>query len=85
MVVLEGAAESVPSVAQAAAPEVGRMKEDTAEGSPGVAAVVERTSGGLPSGLVPSDSRSPTRGEPPLHWMDPEDPTSTLFSLDDAA
>ena len=24
------------------------------------------------------------RGEPPLQWMDPQDPTLTLFSLDDA-
>jgi len=24
------------------------------------------------------------RGEPPLQWMAPQDPTSTLFSLDDA-
>ena len=38
----------------------------------------------MPSGLVPGGSHSPARGEPPLHWMDPQDPTSTLFSLDDA-
>ena len=25
------------------------------------------------------------RGEPPLQWMAAEDPTSALFSLDDAA
>ena len=24
------------------------------------------------------------RGEPPLQWMAPQDPTSTLFSLDNA-
>ena len=58
--------------------------EDMAGGTTGIVAVVERTSGGLPSGLVPGGSRSPARGEPPLHWMDPQDPTSTLFSLDDA-
>ena len=56
-----------------------------AGGTTGIVAVVERTSGGLPTGLVPGGSRSPTRGEPPLHWMEPQDPTSTLFSLDDAA
>ena len=60
------------------------MEEDTARGTTGIVVVVERTSGELPSGLVPGGSRSPTRGDPPLHWMDPQDPTSTLFSLDDA-
>ena len=30
-------------------------------------------------------SRSPTWGEPSLQWMATEDPTSTLFSLDDDA
>ena len=45
-----------------------------AGGSPGVVAVVERISGG-----------SPARGEPSLRWMAPQDPMSTLFSLDDAS
>ena len=48
----EGAAQSVPPAAQAAAPEAGRTEEDTAGGSSGIMAVVERTSGGLPSALV---------------------------------
>ena len=61
------------------------MEEDTAGGTAGVVVVVERTSEGLPSGLVLGGSHSPARGEPPLHWMDPQDSTSTLFSLDDAA
>ena len=26
----------------------------------------------------------PARGEPLLQWMDPHDPASTLFTLDDA-
>ena len=60
------------------------MEEDTAGGTTGVMVVVERTSGGLPSALVPGGSRSPAWGESPLHWMEPQDPTSTLFSLDDA-
>ena len=60
------------------------MEEDTAKGSPNAVVVVERTSEGLPSALVSGGSRSPTRGESPLHWTDPQDPTSTLFSLDDA-
>ena len=61
------------------------MEEDTAGGTTGIVVVVERTSRGLPLGLVPGGSRSPVRGEPPLHWMDPQDSTLTLFSLDDAA
>ena len=74
----------MPPVAQATAPEAGRMEEDVAGGSPGVMVVVERTSRGSPLALMSGGSRSPTRGELPLQWMDPRDPTSTLFSLDDA-
>ena len=48
-------------------------------------AVVERTSRGSPSALMLGGSRSSTSGEPPLQWMAPQDPTTTLFSLDDAA
>ena len=45
--------------------------------------VVERISGGSPSALMLGGSHSPTWGEPLLQWMDPQDPTSILFSLDD--
>ena len=62
----EGVTQSMPSAAQDAAPEVGRTEEDMARGSPRVVAVVERTSGGLPSALVPGGSRSPARDESPL-------------------
>ena len=55
-----------------------------ARGSSGIMAVVERTSGRSPSALMLGGSRLPVRGELPLQWMDPRDPTSTLFSLDDA-
>jgi len=58
--------------------------EDMAGGSPGIVAVVERTSGGSPLALTSGGSRSPTWGESLLQWMDPQDPTSILFSLDDA-
>ena len=61
------------------------MEEDTVRGSSGIVAVVERTSRGLPSTLVSGGSRSPMWGESLLQWMDPQDPTSVLFSLDDAA
>ena len=65
-------------------PEASRTEGDMAGGSPGVVVVVERTSGESPSALMSGGSRSPVQGEPPLQWMDPRDPTSTLFSLDDA-
>ena len=84
MVASEGAVQSAPPASQAAAPEAGWTGEDTVRGSLGIVAVVERASGGSPSALVLGGSRSPTRGESLLQWMDPQDPTSTLFSLDDA-
>ena len=65
-------------------PDVGRIEGDTAEESPGIMAVVERTSGGSPMALTARGSCSPTWGESLLQWMDPQDPTSILFSLDDA-
>ena len=55
-----------------------------AEGSLGIMAVVEMTSGRSPSALMLRGNRSPMRGELPLQWMDPRDQTLTLFSLDDA-
>ena len=85
MVASEGVAQSWPPAAQAAAPEVGRMEEDTAGGSLGVMAVVERTRRRSSLGLLLEGSRSPARGEPLLQWMAAQDPTSVLFSLDDAS
>ena len=52
--------------------------------SPGIVAVVERTSGGSPLALMSGGSHSPVWGESLLQWMDPQDPSSILFSLDDA-
>ena len=34
---------------------------------------------------MPMGSDSPTQSEPLLQWVSPEDPTSMLFTLDDAA
>ena len=75
----------MPPATQATAPVAGRTEGDTTEGSSGVVAVVERTSRGSPSALMSGGSRSPAQGEPPLQWMAAQDPTSALFSLDDAA
>ena len=64
--------------------DMGRTEGDTTEGSSGIVVVVERTSRGSPLALASGGSHSPVRGEPQLQWVDPQDPTSTLFSLDDA-
>ena len=63
--------------------EAAQMEEDPVGGSSGVVAVVWRTR--RESSLAPllGGSCSPARGEPPLQWMDAQDPTSALFTLDD--
>ena len=60
------------------------MEGDTAEGSPNIVAVAERTSGESSLALTMGGSHSPLCYEPLLRWMNPQDPTSTLFALDDA-
>ena len=47
--------------------------------------VVERASGESSLALMSEGSHSPVWGEPLLWWTNPQDPTSTLFTLDDAA
>ena len=84
MVVPEDVARSVPSVAQVTVFDMGQMEGDTAEGSLGVVVEVERTSRGSPLALTSGGGRSPMRGESLLQWMDPQDPMSILFSLDNA-
>ena len=85
LVASEGVAQSTPPVVQAAVPGAGQMEEDMARGSPGVMAVVERTRRRSSPVLLSRGIRSPTRGEPSLQWMAAQDPTSVLFSLDDAS
>ena len=83
-VVSEGAVQSTPPAAQATKPEVGRT-----EGGHGRRVLGHRGGGGedqreVTLGPGVGGSHSPARGESLLQWMDPQDPTSTLFSLDDA-
>ena len=66
MVVPEDTARPMPLTSQVTAPDVGQTEGDTAEGSPGVVAVVERTSGGSPLALTSGGSHSPTWVEPLL-------------------
>ena len=84
MVAFEGVAQSAPPAAQAAVPGAVKMEEDMARGSLGVVAVVERTRRRSPPALLSGGSRSPMRGDLLLQWMAAEEPTSALFSLDDA-
>ena len=66
------------------APDVGRTEGDTAEGSPDVVVVAERTGGESSVALTSGGSHSPAWDDPLLRWTNPQDPTSTLFTLDDA-
>ncbi|XP_066352183.1 uncharacterized protein [Miscanthus floridulus] len=50
-----------------------------------VVVVAERTGGESSLALTSGGSESPTRGEPLLRWTNPQEPTLTLFTLDDAA
>ena len=75
MAVPEAAVRPVPPVAQMMALDMGRTEGDMAEGSPGIMAVVERTSGESPLALALGGSHSPVRGKPLLQWIDPQDPT----------
>ena len=88
VVALEGVVEATPLGAQVdplVALEVVQMEEDPVEGSSSTAVVPHRVRREPPSAPLLGGSRSPARGEPPLQWMAAEDPTSALFSLDDAA
>ena len=63
---------------------MGQTEGDATEGSPNIVAVAEGTSGELFLALTSGGSHSPTQDEPLLRWTDPQDPTLTLFALDDA-
>ena len=49
-----------------------------------IVAVAERIGGESSLALTSRGSRSPAWDKPLLWWMNPQDPTSTLFTLDDA-
>ena len=85
MAVPEAVVRSAPPTVQVTAPDMGRTEGDVAEGSPDVAAVAERTGG--ESSLAPTlgGSHSPAQDEPLVRWVNPQDFSSTLFTLDDVA
>ena len=82
--VLKVAARSTPPAVQVMAPDVGWTEGDAVEGSLDTVAVAEWTGGELSLALTSGGSHSPVRGKPLLRWMNPQDPTSTLFALNDA-
>ena len=75
----------MPPAAQVMAPDMGQTEGDMAEGSPDIMVVAERTGGESSLALTSGGSHSPARDEPLLRWTNTQDPTSTLFTLDDAA
>ena len=88
VVALEGVVQSAPSAAQVDPPvalEVAQMEEDPVGGSSSAAVVPHRVRRELPPTPLSGGDRSPTRGEPPLQWMSPWDPSSVALSLDDHA
>jgi len=81
----EGMEQSVPPAAPVVVDEAGRIEVDTAGGSSGVVVVAHRTRREPPPAPLSGGVRSPARGEPPLQWMSPRDPSSVALSLDDHA
>ena len=85
MVAPKGVVRPAPPAAQVTVLDVGRTEGDVAKVSPDTMVVAERTSGNLSLALTSGDNHSPTQDEPLLWWTSLQDPTSTLFTLDDAA
>jgi len=81
----EGEEQSVPPATQAAADEAGETEAGTAGGSSDVMVVARRRRRESPPAPLSGGVRSPARGEPPLQWMSPRDPSSVALSLDDHA
>ena len=81
----EGMEQSVPPAAPVVVDEAGRIEADTTGGSSGVVVVAHRTRREPPPAPLSGGVRSPARGEPPLQWMSPWDPSSVALSLDDHA
>ena len=81
----KGMEQSVPPAAPVVVDEAGRIEVDTTGGSSGVVVVAHRTRREPPPAPLSGGVHSPARGEPPLQWMSPRDPSSVALSLDDHA
>ena len=85
MVALEAAAQPMLPAAQEMTPVVSRMEGVAVEGSSDTTVVAEGTGRELSSALTSGGSHPPTQDDPLLWWVSPQDPSSKLFTLDDAA
>ena len=81
----EVAARPVLPAALETTPAVGGMEEVIAEGPSYSMVVAEETGRELSLVLTSKGRHPPTRDEPSLRWVSPWDPSSELFTLDDAA
>ena len=81
----EAAARPVLLAALETAPVLGRMEGVVVEGPPDTMAVAKETGRELSLVLTSEGHHPPMQDEPPLRWVSPWDPSSKLFTLDDAA
>ena len=85
MVAAEVAARAVPPTATETTPVVGGTEEVMAKGPSDSVAVVEETGRELSLALTLESHHPPVWDGPPLRWVSPWDPSSKVFTLDDAA
>ena len=85
MAVPEAAAHPVLPAALETTSVVGRMEGIMAKGPSDTVVVVEETDRELSLVLTSEGHHPPMQDEPPLRWVSLWDPSSKLFTLDDAA
>ena len=83
--VAEAAAHAMPSTATETTPAMGGTEGIMAEGPSNAVAVVEETGRELSLALTLESHHPPVWDGPPLRWVSPWDPSSKVFTLDDAA
>ena len=81
----EAAARAVLPTATESTPVVGGTEGVMVEGPSDTTAVAEETGRELSLALTSESRHPPAWDEPPLWWVSPWDPSSKLFTLDDAA
>ena len=80
----KAAPHPVLPAAQETMPVVGRMQGVMFEAPPNTTVVAEETDRELSLVLTSEGHCPPMRDEPLLWWVSPRDPSSELFTLDDA-
>ena len=81
----EAAPHPVLPVAQETTPVVGKTEGVMAKGPSDIMVVAEQTGRELSLVLTPGGNHPPMQDEPLLRWVSPQDLSSELFTLDDAA